>query len=77
VLIFVWLLARAFATLILAIIDDLLVIARLKWRPPMGRARWRWDTARRCIECDAPLVTCDCRPGCIGGMCPACDASNR
>jgi hypothetical protein len=43
VLILAWLLVRGFAALILAIIDDLLVIARLKWRPPMGRSMWRWS----------------------------------
>ena len=40
-LILAWLLVRGLAALVLAILDDLLVIARLKWRPPMGRARWR------------------------------------
>jgi len=76
-MIVVWLLVRGLAALLLAIIDDLLVLARLKWRPPMGRARWRWDTAERCMECNAPLIDCDCMPGCIGGKCPACDSRNR
>lgn len=39
-LILAWLLVRGLWTLLLAIVDDLLVLARLKWRPSMGRARW-------------------------------------
>jgi len=35
-----WLLCRGLFALLVAIVDDLLVIARLKWRPPMGRTRW-------------------------------------
>lgn len=76
-LIIAWLLIRWFAALVMAILDDLLVLARLKWRPASGRARWRWDTAWRCIQCDARLVECDCRPGCSGGMCRACQGRRR
>lgn len=72
-----WLMLRGFAALVLAILDDLLVLVRLKWRAPMGRAIWRWDTTVRCIQCDAPLIACACRPGCSGARCPACEARRR
>jgi len=39
-LILAWLLVRAYGRLIAAIADDLLVIARLKWRDSMGETRW-------------------------------------
>jgi hypothetical protein len=28
------------------LLDDLLVAARIKWRPATGDARWRWDRPR-------------------------------
>lgn len=39
-LILAWFLIRAFGRLLAVIGDDLLVIAHLKWRDSMGRARW-------------------------------------
>jgi hypothetical protein len=41
VLILAWLVVRGIASLVLAIGDDLLVLARLRWRASMGRTRWR------------------------------------
>lgn len=32
--------------IISALLDDLLVALRLKWRPSTGDARWRWDRPR-------------------------------
>jgi len=45
-MILAWLLVRASARLLVAIADDLLVIARLKWRDSMGGAKWRWSRER-------------------------------
>jgi hypothetical protein len=41
VLILAWLLVRGFGRLVLAIGDDLLVLAGMRWRASMGRTRWR------------------------------------
>lgn len=73
----IWLLLRGIVALVAAIVDDLLVLTCLKWRAASGRAVWRWDTTARCIQCDARLVACDCRPGCTGGVCRACEARSR
>jgi hypothetical protein len=38
-----WWMVRGIVRLVMAIADDLLVLCRLKWYPPTGRARWRWS----------------------------------
>jgi len=45
-LILVWLLVRGLVALLVAIVDDLLVIARLKLRDSMGRTSYRWSRER-------------------------------
>ncbi len=72
-----WSLVCWSAALVLETVDDLLVISRLKWRDSMGRTRWRWNTAWRCINCSGPLAPCDCHTACPGGMCTACEPRSR
>ncbi len=45
-LILAGLMVRAFGRLVRATADDLLVIARVKWRDSMGGARWRLSRER-------------------------------
>lgn len=33
------------------------------------------DAWNLCLDCESPLIPCDCREGCTGGMCsnPSCN----
>lgn len=36
------------------------------------RTKWKDDETQGCLDCGTPLVPCDCRDGCPGGMCAVC-----